>query len=121
MLPILPPLSNSVDWTSGEILAAGNGMPPKTTANGTICREMANRAALADARRNMLKTIEWIRIDTDQTEKPAMHGKNVAIRIKGFLKEYTIVSERELENDKFEFVLELPLTGPAGLIRYIVE
>jgi hypothetical protein len=50
-----------------------------------------------------------------------MRSKNVAFKIEGFLKGYTIVSERELENGKFEVVLELPLTGPAGLTRYITE
>ncbi len=34
----------------------------------------------------------------------------------GFLKGFMIVSERE--NGKFEVLLELPLTGPAGLTTY---
>ena len=50
-----------------------------------------------------------------------MGSKNVALKIEGFLKSFTIVSERERENGKFEVVLELPLTGPAGLTRYIIE
>lgn len=50
-----------------------------------------------------------------------MRGKYVALKIEGFLKGYMIVSERELENGKFEVVLEPPLTGPAGLTRYIAE
>jgi hypothetical protein len=82
---------------------------------------MAKRAALADAQRNMLRTIEQIRIDADQAVKSAMRSKYVALIIEGFLKGYTIVSKRELENGKSEVVLELPLTGPAGLTRYIAE
>jgi hypothetical protein len=50
-----------------------------------------------------------------------MRSKYVALIIEGFLKGYTIVSKRELENGKSEVVLELPLTGPAGLTRYIAE
>ena len=96
-------------------------MPPENEANGAVRREMAKRSALADAERNMLKTIGQIRIDTGQTVQSAMHDKNVSIKIEGFLKGYTIVSERELENGQFEVVLELPLTGPAGLTRHLTE
>jgi hypothetical protein len=112
---------DGVDWTSGKIHATGYGMPPQNASNGTVRREMAIRAALADAQRNMLNTIAQIRIDTDQTVKSAMRSKNVTLKIEGFLKGFTIVSERELENGKVEVVLELPLTGPSGLTRYIAE
>ena len=50
-----------------------------------------------------------------------MSDKNFASKIQGFLKGYTVVSERELQDGKFEIVLELPLNGPAGLSRYITE
>jgi hypothetical protein len=112
---------DGVDWASGKIHATGYGMPPQNASNGAVRREMAKRAALADAQRNMLTTIAQIRIDADQTVKSAMRNKNVAVKIEGFLKGFTIVSERELENGRFEVVLELPLTGPAGLTRYITE
>jgi hypothetical protein len=112
---------DGVDWASGKILATGYGMPPQNAPTVTIRRVMAKRAALADAQRNMLRIIQQIRIDADQTVKSAMRRKYVALKIEGFLKGYSIVSERELENGKFEVVLELPLTGPAGLTRYIAE
>ena len=112
---------DGVDWASGKILATGYGMPPQNAPTVTIRRGMAKRAALADAQRNMLRIIEQVRIDADQTIKSAMRRKYVALKIEGFLKGYSIVSERELENGKFEIVLELPLTRPTGLTRYIAE
>ena len=112
---------DGLDWASGKILSTGYGMPPQNAATVTIRREMAKRASLADAQRNMLRTIEQIRIDADQTVKSAMRSKCVALIIEGFLKGYTIVSKRELENGKSEVVPELPLTGPAWLTRYIAE
>jgi hypothetical protein len=96
-------------------------MPPPNASNETVRREMAKRAALADAQRNMLTTISQIRIYADHTVKSAMRSKDVAVKIAGFLRGVTIVSERELENGKFEVVQELPLTGPAGLTRCIYE
>jgi hypothetical protein len=50
-----------------------------------------------------------------------MGSRTGAERIQGFLKGYTIVSERELKDGRIEIILELPLTGPAGLSRYIAE
>jgi hypothetical protein len=119
LLPIVA--IDGVDWASGKIHATGYGMTPQNASNGTVRREMAKRAALADAQRNMLNTIAQIRIDNDQTVKTAMRSKNVAFKIEGFLKGFTIVSEWERENGKFEVILELPLAGPAGLTRYIIE
>ena len=110
-----------VDWTTGKIRSIGIGLPPQNAANDSIRRAMAQRAALSDAQRNLLKIIEQIRLDADKNVKTAMNDKNFATKIQGFLKGYTVVSERELQDGKFEIVLELPLNGPAGLSRYITE
>ena len=110
-----------VDWVAGTIRATGIGLSPPNAANDSVRRAMAERAALADAQRNMLRIIEQIKIDTGRNVKDAMRSKNIATKIEGFLKGYTLVSERELEGGKIEVVLELPLTGPAGLSRYITE
>jgi len=112
---------DGVDWSQGKIRATGIGMPPQNAPNVSVRRAMAQRAALADAQRNMLRTIEQIRISDNQDIKDAMRSKNIASKIQGFLKGYTVVSERELEDGRVEVVLELPLTGPAGLSRYITE
>ena len=119
---LLPIISiDGVDWVAGKIRATGTGLPPQNAANDSVRRAMAERAALADAQRNMLRTIEQIKIDTDRNVKDAMRSKNIATKIEGFLKGYTVVSEREGEGGKIEVVLELPLTGPAGLSRYLTE
>lgn len=119
LLPIMP--IDGVDWTAGKIHATGIGTPPQGVSNDTVRREMTKRAALADAQRNMIRTIEQIRINDNQTVKTAMSSPNIAFRIQGFLKGYTVVSERQLDDGKFEIILELPLTGPSGLSRYIAE
>lgn len=120
---VLLPISSieGVDWMAGKIHATGIGIPPRNIANATARREMAKRAALVDAQRNMLRTIELIRLDSDQTIKTAMRNKNLSVRIQGFLKGYTVISEREREDGRIEVVLELPLSGPSGLSRYITE
>jgi hypothetical protein len=118
---ILLPISSidGVDWASGKIRATGIGLPPQHTENDTVRREMTKRAALADAQRNLLKTIGQIRIDSNQSVKTAMSDQILASRIQGFIKGYTIVREQELENGKYEMTLELPLNGPSGLSRLL--
>jgi len=112
---------DGVDWAAGKIRSTGVGLPPQNAANETIRRAMAERAALADAQRNMIRTIEQIRIDANKTVKTAMNNKDFALKIQGFIKGYTVVSERDLDGGKVEVILELPLTGTAGLSRYISE
>lgn len=109
---------DGVDWAAGKIRAIGVGLPPP---NAGAPRAMAQRAALADAQRNLLRTVEQIKIDGERNVRTIMRNRNVAERIQGFLKGYTVVSERELEGGRIEIMLELPLTGPAGLSRYIAE
>jgi hypothetical protein len=119
LLPIVD--VDGVDWTRGTIRAKGVGLPPREAANDTVRRELAKRAALADAQRNMLRTIEQIRIDGNRDVKAAMRSANTASKIQGFLKGYTVVSEREMDDGRIEVVLELPLTGTGGLSRYLTE
>jgi hypothetical protein len=119
LLPIVD--VEGVDWTNGKIRARGIGLPPSNIASEPVRREMTKRAALADAQRNMLRTIERIRIDGNRDVKAAMRSANTASKIQGFLKGYTVVSERAMDGGRIEVVLELPLTGPGGLSRYLTE
>jgi hypothetical protein len=82
---------------------------------------MTQRAALADAQRNLLRTVEQIKIDGERNVRAIMRDRNVTERVQGYLKGYTVVSERELEGGRIEIILELPLTGSAGLSRFIVD
>jgi hypothetical protein len=120
---VLLPITDvgGVDWAAGKIRATGIGLPPHDAANDSARREMTKRAALADAQRNLLRIIERLRMNADQDVKTAMRSKKFASKIQGFIKGYTVVSERDLEGGRIEVVLELPLTGPAGLSRYLTE
>jgi len=119
LFPITP--IDGVDWAAGKIRATGVGMPPQNAANDSVRYAMAQRAALADAQRNMLRTIEQIRLDDKHDVKTALRERNFSEKIQGFLKGYVVISERRSADGKVEVVLELPLTGPTGLSRYITE
>jgi len=119
LLPIVA--VDGVDWAAGKIRATGVGSPPANAENAGSARAMAQRAALADAQRNLLRTVEQIKIDGERNVRTIMGSRNAAERIQGFVKGYTVVSERELDGGRVEIMLELPLTGPSGLSRYIAE
>ena len=73
---VLLPITSidGVDWTAGKIRATGTGMRPQDASNETVRREMAKRAALTDARRNMLRIIEQMRID-DRSRHEVRHAR----------------------------------------------
>ena len=119
LLPITT--TTGVDWTSGMIRATGHGVPPVQSSNSTVRHEMAKRAALSDAQRNLLKIIENIRIGSHLDIKTYMRDKVHAERIQGFIRGYSVASEMEHDDGSIDIVLELPLTGPSGLSRYITE
>jgi hypothetical protein len=82
---------------------------------------MTKRAALSDAQRNLLKIVQNIRISSTLDIKTYMQDANRAERIQGFIRGYTIVSETDRDDGSVDIILELPLTGPAGLSRTITE
>jgi hypothetical protein len=120
---VLFPVSavDGVDWAAGKIRATGVGSPPQNAANAAQARAMTERAAMAAAQRNLLRIVRQITIGNGRTVGNFMETLSGAERIEGFLKGYRVVSERELPDGSIETVLELPLTGPAGLSRYLGE
>lgn len=119
LLPIVA--IDGVDWAAGKIRATGVGSPPQNAGNAGAARAMTQRAAFADAQRNLLRTVEQIKIEGQRSVRTFMASGNGTERIQGFVKGYTVVSERELGDGRIEVILELPLTGPAGLSRYLAE
>ena len=119
LLPITT--TAGVDWASGKIRATGHGLPPVQATSSIVRREMTKRAAISDAQRNLLKIVQNIRISSTLDIKTYMQDANRAERIQGFIRGYTVVSEAEHDDGSVDVILELPLTGPAGLSRYVTE
>ncbi len=111
---------DGVDWTRGVIHARGRGMYPADSLNRTAMHEMAKRAALSDAERNLLGIIEQIKLDSNHDLKSAMASGAFTTKMKGYLRGFRITDEHEV-NGGVEIELELPLTGPNGLTRYISD
>jgi hypothetical protein len=110
-----------VDWAAGTVRAKGVGLLPKDAPNAAAARALAERAALVEAERNLLLTIERIRIDGSRTVRDSMATKSGALRVQGYLKGFRKVGERELPDGSIEVTLELLLTGARGLSRAIPD
>jgi len=108
-----------IDWNAGKIRSRGIGFPPKQAPTPTVKREMAKRAAIADAERNLLRIIELISVGPDQKFVAALGEKTYTQRLQGYLHGYQVATERDMDGGKIEVELELPLTGPGGLSSYL--
>ena len=111
---------DGVDWNRGTIRAKGKGLFPPNATNRTVMRQLAKRAALAEAEKNLLKIIAQLKAGPALDLKTSMTVASFTLRIQGFIHGHKIVGERELD-DGVEVELELPLTGPSGLTRHLVD
>lgn len=108
-----------IDWNAGTIRSRGIGLPPKQAPTPTVKREMAKRAAVADAERNLLRIIELINVGPDQKFITALGEKTYTQKLQGYLRGYRVATERDMDGGKIEVELELPLNGPGGLSSYL--
>ncbi len=108
-----------IDWNTGKIRSRGVGLPPKQAPTPAVKREMAKRAAVVDAERNLLRIIELINVGPDQKFIAALGGNTFTQKLQGYLQGYRVATERDMDGGKIEIELELPLTGPGGLSSYL--
>lgn len=58
-----------LDWTQRKAVAVGRGFPPETVQAPGRRRQLARRAAVLDARRNLLEVLQGVRIQSQTTVK----------------------------------------------------
>jgi hypothetical protein len=119
LLPIVA--TDGVDWAAGRIRATGTGDRPQNAENAAQARAMAQRAAIADGQRNLLRMVEQIRVDGQRSVRSIMSTGSGSERIQGFIRGAAVVSEQQFEDGRIEVIMELPLTGPRGLSRILIE
>ena len=112
---------DGVDWAGGTVRARGVGLPPRNAPTPSVRREMTKRAALADGQRNLLRTIEQIKVGPSQNLTSLLGEGKYVQTLQGYVQGYRVVSERDMDGGRIEVELELPLTGANGLSSYIRE
>jgi len=106
---------DGVDWDKGTLRIRGIGLPPKQAPTPSVRREMAKRAAVTDAERNLLRAVQMVQLGPSETLAASLDERTFTSRLQGYVQSYRIVAERDLDGGRMEVELELPLTGPGGL------
>jgi hypothetical protein len=97
---LLQPLGQHafMDWNSMRLSATGQGFPPADQGNPKLAQAMAERAALLDARRNLLEALMAVRVDSTTTVRDFITESDVAVsRVNGVLHRNVTEESRPLE------------------------
>lgn len=104
--------NGAVNWTQGVVTAKGSGAPPKGVTNIAQARLMAERAAKADALRNLLETVKGVRVDSETTvESFTTKSDRVLTRVSGIVIGARVVDTKYLSDGAVEVTMSINLTG----------
>jgi hypothetical protein len=112
--PLIQPIGNGeVNWATQVISATGSGAPNPQAPNIAAARLGAERAAKADALRNILETLKGVRIDSQTLVVNAMTESDVIrTQVQGIVQGARVVNTRYLSDGAVEVTVEVPITGP---------
>ena len=100
-----------INWTQGKVIAKGSGVP-QTGVTPSQARIMAERAARADALRNLLEAVKGVRVDAETTvENYTTKSDRVMTRVSGIVIGAREVGKRYLGDGSVEITMEINLTG----------
>ncbi len=112
--PLVQVIGNGeINWGEQYVRAAGSGAPNPDAPNIAAARLGAERAAKADALRNILETLKGVRIDSQTLVVNAMTQNDVIrTQVQGIVRGAKVVNTRYLSDGAVEVTVEIPLTGP---------
>lgn len=99
-----------IDWVRGVAVASGTGLPPSGERDPARRRALARRAAVIDARRNLLEVIGEVRIDSTTKVVNYMVASDVIMSsVSGRLTGSRIESERPLPDGSYVVEMSVPI------------
>jgi len=109
----LPIGNGEINWGDQVIRATGSGAPNPDAPNIAAARLGAERAAKADALRNILETIKGVRIDSQTLVVNAMTQNDyIRTQVHGIVRGARVVNTRYLSDGAVEVLIEIPMAGP---------
>ena len=109
--------AGTIDWIAQKVIAKGTGASPAKYVGTPQARPLALRAAITDARRNLLEVVKGVHIDsTTQVENYMIKDEKIVSRVKGVLKNAPVETYQYLSDGTVEAVVSMPLTGQMGEI-----
>jgi hypothetical protein len=104
--------TGAINWSQGVVTAKGSGAPPKGITNLAQARLMAERAAKADALRNLLETVKGVRVDSETTvESFITKSDRVLTRVSGIVIGARVVDTKYLSDGAVEVTVTIHMTG----------
>jgi len=106
--------NGEINWSQGVILAKGSGAPPKEAKNIAQARLMAERAALSDARRNLVEVLKGVRVDSETTvENYMVKSDQIRVSAEGFIQGSVELKDQRkyLSDGAIEVTVAMNLTG----------
>ena len=104
--------SGAINWSQGVVTAKGSGAPPKGITNPAQARLMTERAAKADALRNLLETVKGVRVDSETTvESFTTKSDRVLTRVSGIVIGARVVDTKYLSDGGVEVTVAINVTG----------
>lgn len=109
-----------VNWETDSIEAVGFGVPPANAFSPAQARNMARRAAIADAQRNLLEAVQGVQVDSETTvENLAVASDVINTKMSGMLKGYRIVNEQQMPDGSYQVVISVRMYGQNSLANAI--
>ena len=105
-----------VNWEGQVVRATGQGAPDLKAANPAQARIGAERAALADAFRNLLAQVKGVSVDGTKKMGDLMEKDEIRTRVEGVVKGYKITNKRYFSDSGVEVEIEVPLAMFADII-----
>lgn len=109
-------LSGQVDWYGQVVKAVGSGPPDFRAVTDAEARRAAERAAQADAFRNLLAQVEAIRIFGDRSVASEMAAPATREALEKVLRAPRITAKRYYSNGGMEIEAEVSLAAIAGAV-----
>lgn len=101
----------AIDWQTRTIKCKGQAAPSPTAVNPAQARIGAERAAKADAMRNILETLKGVNVSGGKTVADSMKDSGVSAKVSGAIKNFKQTDVRYFDDGGVELDVEMPLDG----------
>ncbi len=114
----------TIDWIGQKVSAKGIGAPPQKYYGKPQARPMALRAAVSDARRNLLEVIKGVHIDSvTRVNNYFVRDDTILSKVEGIVKNSRVEDKQYMSDGTVEVIVSMPLAGQLGetLIKMIAQ
>lgn len=104
--------NGSINWSTGKVTAVGIGAPPANPINMAQARMMAKRAAILDARRNLLEITQGVQVDSMTLVKNAVVQSDlIRSSVQGVVRNAQVLDTAYMSDGSVEVTIVMSMTG----------